>query len=329
MSIHHEGAAGSYRRETLAVELPNRLPVAFAAWLPNEVLAVGSRRGVARKGRERADTGLQSDLPAAVRYSLDEGASDDGDDRCRPAHGGGGGRRRAGVAELRVRSGPKHVERLMQWAERFPERRWAIENATGLGYLLRRAFSLPTPTSLTTSGQPCCHTEHRPRLPGDQGPTQGRWPPRERRATVRISRTCWAIAVLASLGLPACFSGGAKMSTHEGVPSSTAVAGSAPICQADGGAQLCLVPRQGTTSYQMRASGFMPNSDVRLELTGPAVGTPAGEPKPIRVDADGKYPPANGSGGLVVPAGSGPVTVTISGTAVSGKAVVLPVSVSG
>ena len=40
------------------------------------------------------------------------------------------------LAELHVRSGPKQLERLMRWAERFPERTWAIENATGLGYLL-------------------------------------------------------------------------------------------------------------------------------------------------------------------------------------------------
>jgi transposase len=40
------------------------------------------------------------------------------------------------LAELRVRSGPKQLERLLQWAEQFPERTWAVENATGLGYLL-------------------------------------------------------------------------------------------------------------------------------------------------------------------------------------------------
>jgi transposase len=38
--------------------------------------------------------------------------------------------------ELRVRSGAKQLERLLGWAEQFPERTWAIENATGLGYLL-------------------------------------------------------------------------------------------------------------------------------------------------------------------------------------------------
>jgi transposase len=40
------------------------------------------------------------------------------------------------LAELRVRSGPKQLERLLRWAQRFPERTWAVENATGLGYLL-------------------------------------------------------------------------------------------------------------------------------------------------------------------------------------------------
>ena len=52
--------------------LANRLPVAVAAWLPNEVPAVGSRRGLARKRRERADTELQSDMPTTVFYTLSE-----------------------------------------------------------------------------------------------------------------------------------------------------------------------------------------------------------------------------------------------------------------
>jgi hypothetical protein len=46
--------------------LTNRLPAAVAAWLPNEVLAVGSRRGLARKRREHADSELQSDMPTTV-----------------------------------------------------------------------------------------------------------------------------------------------------------------------------------------------------------------------------------------------------------------------
>jgi transposase len=40
------------------------------------------------------------------------------------------------LGELRVRSGPKQLDVLLEWAASFPERTWAIENATGLGYLL-------------------------------------------------------------------------------------------------------------------------------------------------------------------------------------------------
>jgi transposase len=40
------------------------------------------------------------------------------------------------LAELTVRSGPAQLERLLAWAARFPERSWAVENASGLGYLL-------------------------------------------------------------------------------------------------------------------------------------------------------------------------------------------------
>jgi transposase len=40
------------------------------------------------------------------------------------------------VGELRVRATKKQCELLLAWAEAFPERRWAIESAGGLGYLL-------------------------------------------------------------------------------------------------------------------------------------------------------------------------------------------------
>ncbi|HET6920928.1 MAG TPA: transposase [Jiangellaceae bacterium] len=40
------------------------------------------------------------------------------------------------LGELRVRSGPSQVDRLLAWAASFPQRTWAVENATGLGYLL-------------------------------------------------------------------------------------------------------------------------------------------------------------------------------------------------
>jgi len=40
------------------------------------------------------------------------------------------------LSQFKVRSGPAQLERLLTWAGRFPERSWAVENATGLGYLL-------------------------------------------------------------------------------------------------------------------------------------------------------------------------------------------------
>ncbi|MHB1486103.1 MAG: IS110 family RNA-guided transposase [Acidimicrobiales bacterium] len=40
------------------------------------------------------------------------------------------------LGELRVRTGPKQLERLLSWAAQYPERSWAIENATGLGFLV-------------------------------------------------------------------------------------------------------------------------------------------------------------------------------------------------
>lgn len=40
------------------------------------------------------------------------------------------------LAQLRVRATRMQCEQLLEWAEVFPERRWAIESAGGLGYLL-------------------------------------------------------------------------------------------------------------------------------------------------------------------------------------------------
>jgi hypothetical protein len=40
------------------------------------------------------------------------------------------------LGELRVRSGAGQVERLLVWAGSFAERTWAVEGASGLGYLL-------------------------------------------------------------------------------------------------------------------------------------------------------------------------------------------------
>jgi transposase len=40
------------------------------------------------------------------------------------------------LARLQLRSGRHQLERLLAWAEPFPRRRWAIEGAEGLGFLL-------------------------------------------------------------------------------------------------------------------------------------------------------------------------------------------------
>jgi transposase len=40
------------------------------------------------------------------------------------------------LAELRVRSSKQQCVDLLEWAALFPQRRWAIESAGGLGYLL-------------------------------------------------------------------------------------------------------------------------------------------------------------------------------------------------
>jgi transposase len=41
-----------------------------------------------------------------------------------------------GLGQVRVRASAGQAERLLGWAERWPQRSWAVENASGLGYLL-------------------------------------------------------------------------------------------------------------------------------------------------------------------------------------------------
>jgi transposase len=84
---------------------------------------------------------LQSDMPTAVVHFLnDQGASMTvmiGVDPHEGAHTAVAvDHSERSLAELRVRSGPKQLERLLKWAEQFPDRTWAVENATGLGSLL-------------------------------------------------------------------------------------------------------------------------------------------------------------------------------------------------
>jgi transposase len=44
--------------------------------------------------------------------------------------------RELALGEVRVRASVAQTERLLAWAEHWPQRSWAIENAAGLGYLL-------------------------------------------------------------------------------------------------------------------------------------------------------------------------------------------------
>jgi hypothetical protein len=88
-----------------------------------------------------ADTELQSDLPTTVFPTLNEKEYPVtvmiGVDPHEGSHTAVGvDHSERSPAELRVRPGATQLERLFKWAERFPERTWAVENATGLGYLL-------------------------------------------------------------------------------------------------------------------------------------------------------------------------------------------------
>jgi transposase len=40
------------------------------------------------------------------------------------------------LGQVRVPAAVGQVNALLQWAQRWPERRWAVEGATGLGHLL-------------------------------------------------------------------------------------------------------------------------------------------------------------------------------------------------
>ena len=51
------------------------------------------------------------------------------------------------LASLKVRATRRQVDQLVAWAEPFPARRWAIESAGGLGYLLPSSSSPPARTS--------------------------------------------------------------------------------------------------------------------------------------------------------------------------------------
>ena len=45
------------------------------------------------------------------------------------------------VAELEVKASKRQTGELLAWAERFPDRRWAVESANGHGYLLAQQLA--------------------------------------------------------------------------------------------------------------------------------------------------------------------------------------------
>jgi transposase len=92
------------------------------------------------RGVNTQSTELQSDMPTAVHFpTMKERlmAVMIGVDPHKGSHTAvAADEREQALSEVRVRSVSKQVERLLEWAAQFPERTWAIENATGLGYLL-------------------------------------------------------------------------------------------------------------------------------------------------------------------------------------------------
>ena len=90
-------------------------------------------------------------------------------------------------------------------------------------------------------------------------------------------------------------------------------------CRAVSDTSLCLAKRSADT-YAPEASGLRPGSEVRISITGlslPARGLPQ-----VIADPTGRFPPAGQNpSGVVVPPGSGPVAITITGTSANGSSV--------
>lgn len=90
--------------------------------------------------------------------------------------------------------------------------------------------------------------------------------------------------------------------------------GSSSDCRGAGVARVCLSRR---SPARLTATGLEPGSPVATAIEGPKVdGGPA--PRPLAAGADGHFPPAGVSSGLVFPVGSGPVTVTVTVTPKAG-----------
>jgi hypothetical protein len=174
----------------LALDVP---AVGFAVWFSNESLTCRDLTGV---WLERGARARRSEIRSA-RRGLDERDQEDhmsviiGVDPHKGSHTAvaiGGDEAR--LAKVKVRATRRQVDQLLEWAARFDERTWAIESASGLGYLLaqqllnagERVVDVPATlaarvrvlgTGRSNKNDPNCKHRigrRRPRLAGTTGP---------------------------------------------------------------------------------------------------------------------------------------------------------------
>jgi hypothetical protein len=88
-------------------------------------------------------------------------------------------------------------------------------------------------------------------------------------------------------------------------------------CRTRGGATICLV-KSAPHAFEPTASGLKPGSTAQLSLAGPQVDKAQGPAPTQTVDANGHLPTGTA---VVVPAGTGGVTITITATTASGKSI--------
>jgi Transposase len=95
------------------------------------------------------------------------------------------------LGKVRVQANRDRLERLVEWAASWPERTWAVENATGLGHLITQQLlavgeeALDVPPKLAAKGPAALRRRHQQERPQrrpvggggraalDQGPPRG------------------------------------------------------------------------------------------------------------------------------------------------------------
>lgn len=99
-------------------------------------------------------------------------------------------------------------------------------------------------------------------------------------------------------------------------------------CATGSGARVCVTQKKSAVNYEVKATGFKPNSDV--QMITPEGASAGSHPMELRVGADGTYSNKGGVLGMVGGPGT-PATITLmfSGTAESGVAVTIPVVMKG